>query len=273
MHGLGNDFVVINGTKENFNFNTQQIQEMSDRYVGIGFDQLLLITSPIDESCDFHLNIYNADGKQVEQCGNGMRCVARYIKDKNLSNKNAYKIESAGRIIETEFQKDEQVRVNMGPPQLEPKKIPFLAEEQDKNYVLTLKDQEINFAALSMGNPHAVIVVDDISDIPIEELGAEMNEHPSFPQGVNVGFMQISKPNQVQLRVYERGVGETFACGSGACAALVAGRIQGLLDETVTVNLPGGALEISWEGDDKPVWMLGPTVTVFEGEYSPPNPI
>ncbi|HIO97328.1 MAG TPA: diaminopimelate epimerase [Leucothrix sp.] len=269
MHGLGNDFVVINAIDQSISLNKTQIKFMGDRHFGIGFDQLLLIESSDVEGADFRYRIYNADGGEVEQCGNGARCFARFVIDEGLSTKTEIPvITKTGKIILI-IKDDENVTVNMGSPELSPDKLPFTADQQAINYSLNIGQEVVEFCAISMGNPHAVILVDDIDTAAVEKIGKALQSDPHFPQSVNVGFMQVIDKNQARIRVYERGVGETQACGTGACAAIVAGRLLNILDETVTAKLNGGDLSINWQGDasntNQPVMMTGPTETVFKG--------
>ena len=269
MHGLGNDFVVINAIDQSISLDKAQIQFMGDRHFGIGFDQLLLIEGSDVEGADFRYRIYNADGGEVEQCGNGARCFARFVIDEGLSTKTEIPvITKTGKIILI-IEDDENVTVNMGSPELSPDKLPFTADQQAINYSLNIGQEVVEFCAISMGNPHAVILVDDIDTAGVEKIGKALQSNPHFPQSVNVGFMQVIDKNQARIRVYERGVGETQACGTGACAAIVAGRLLNILDETVTAKLNGGDLSINWQGDasntNQPVMMTGPTETVFKG--------
>ncbi|MCK5640313.1 MAG: diaminopimelate epimerase [Gammaproteobacteria bacterium] len=265
MQGLGNDFVVIDTITQMLKLDTAQIHTLADRHFGIGFDQLLLVESSSREDIDFRYRIFNADGSEVGQCGNGARCFARFVRDKGLTDKNVIKVETLNGILDLYIEADGQVRVNMGVPTFTPANIPFQAPQQAERYDLELDGKTVEIGTVSMGNPHAVMQVDDINTTDIEHLGRQIESHPRFPERANAGFMQILSREQINLRVYERGAGETLACGSGACAAVVAGHQWNLLDETVIVNLPGGALSIHWEGDGEPVWMSGPAVTVFEG--------
>ncbi len=273
MHGLGNDFMVINAISQDISLSTEQIRFLSNRHIGIGFDQLLLIESSDEPEIDFRYRIYNADGEEVEQCGNGARCFARFVRDEGLTHKTEIAVITKKGIIFLKVENDESVTVDMGKPILQPKNIPFKSDKPSVTYQLNIDthtaENVIEFCAVSMGNPHAVIVVDDINTAPVEAIGAALQANASFPQSVNVGFMQIHDKDNISLRVYERGVGETQACGTGACAAVVAGRLLGVLDENVRVNLLGGELNISWVGSvqdiDHPVMMTGPTATVFKG--------
>ena len=265
MHGLGNDFVVFDATREPLDLSTEQIRFIADRRLGIGCDQILLVEPARDPATDFYYRIFNADGSEVEQCGNGARCFARFVRNHRLTDKRVIPVGTARGPIELTVLEDEQVRVNMGPPALEPDSLPFTAQEKAITYPLDVAGQTVEISAVSMGNPHAVLLVDDVNTAPVASLGAAIESHPAFRQRVNVGFMAIRSPAETDLRVYERGAGETLACGTGACAAVVAGRLRGLLDEQVQVHLPGGDLVVSWRGDDQPVWMTGPATAVFEG--------
>lgn len=266
MHGLGNDFVVIDNVTQNVFFNQEVISRLADRNFGIGFDQFLVVEPPYDPELDFHYRIFNADGSEVEQCGNGARCFARFVVNKGLTNKRSIGVSTKSGKIVLHVENDGQVTVNMGVPVFEPSKVPFRAKKAEKTYILRDGEQTIFAGVVSMGNPHCVIEVDDISQAPLETVGRSMEKHERFPQKVNVGFSQIIDPQHIKLRVFERGVGETLACGTGACAAMVVGRQQGKLDETVNVDLPGGRLRIQWQGEGKPVKMTGPATIVFDGQ-------
>ncbi len=268
MHGLGNDFVVINGIDQSISLSPKQIKFIADRHFGIGCDQLLLVEKSEDKRADFRYRIFNANGEEVEQCGNGARCFAVFVRDEGLTDKTEIPvITKTGRIV-LKVEENNQVTVNMGVPELQPENIPFLAKKQADSYTLDIDGKAVTLSAVSMGNPHAVILVDDVENAPVAELGQKIQKDPSFPNSVNVGFMQIIDRNNIRLRVYERGVGETQACGTGACAAVVAGRIRKLLGEKVTVNLPGGNLSIRWAGGQNPVMMTGATASVFKGTIS-----
>lgn len=271
MHGLGNDFMVVDMISQHAHFRPEVITRLADRHTGIGFDQLLLVESPGKPDVDFRYRIFNADGSEVEQCGNGARCFAVFVKHRKLTNKNSIRVETKGGDIVLQVKDDGRVIVDMGAPRFEPAQIPFLAERQDTVYsvdVPELKgtDAHWELSAVSMGNPHAVIVVDDITTAPVQKVGALLERHPRFPQRVNVGFMMIEHRHFIRLRVFERGAGETMACGTGACAAVVAGIQRGLLDSPVEVKLPGGNLNIEWAGIGHPVMMEGPATTVYEGK-------
>jgi diaminopimelate epimerase len=265
MQGLGNDFVVVDGISQTINLDRQQIRLLADRHFGVGCDQILLIEKAMSQA-DFRYRIFNADGGEVEQCGNGARCFVRYVHDHGLTHKNEIRIETLSGVISPKLEIDGNVTVNMGKPLFEPKEIPFIAEQRALTYSLEILDQPVTISALSMGNPHAVRVVQDVDRAPVETEGALLEKHVRFPKKVNVGYMQVIDRDHIRLRVFERGAGETLACGTGACAAVVAGINLGLLNHQVTVSTRGGQLTISWQGYNEPVWMTGPAVTVFEGE-------
>ncbi|HEY9199916.1 MAG TPA: diaminopimelate epimerase [Gammaproteobacteria bacterium] len=266
MHGLGNDFVVIDGVRQQVTLTPEQARHIADRRRGVGCDQILLVERPQGGDVDFRYRIYNADGGEVEQCGNGARCFARFVAEEGLTAKTRIPVETAGGRMELVLLDDGQVTVNMGVPRLAPAEIPFDAPVQAARYALQADGHMVQIGAASMGNPHAVLVVSDSATAPVHELGPIIESHPRFPKRVNVGFMQIVARDHIRLRVYERGAGETAACGSGACAAAVIGQIQGLLDTDVRVTLPGGDLVISWAGVGQPVFMTGPATRVFEGQ-------
>lgn len=265
MHGIGNDFVVIDAINQAVTLTPQQIQYIADRHFGVGCDQLLMVERSQLQGVDFRYRIFNADGGEVEQCGNGARCFVRYVHDKGLTHKNEVLVETAKGLITLTLVEGGQVKVNMGAPRFAPAEIPLLADAQADTYSLGLPDYTVNVSALSMGNPHAVQIVQNTETAPVAMQGPLIESHPNFPQRVNAGFMQIVDRTHIKLRVYERGSGETLACGSGACAAVVAGIRLGLLDHTVSVQMRGGQLHISWQGEGQPVWMTGPAETVFEG--------
>ena len=267
MHGLGNDFVVIDAISQPVALTSQQVQFIADRHFGIGCDQLLLVEKPGDPAAEFRYRIFNADGGEVEQCGNGARCFAVFVRDQRLTSSSVIPVETAGGLIELRIEGD-QVTVDMGIPDFEPESLPFIAEKRAESYDLMVNGAEYAIAAVSMGNPHAVLTVDDVDTAPVERLGAAIESHQRFPQRVNVGFMQIVSRNEIRLRVYERGAAETLACGTGACAAVAAGQQQGELDEQVTVRLPGGELMIRWQGEGQSLLMTGPATTVFHGSIS-----
>ncbi len=267
MHGLGNDFIVIDAINQKINLTPEQIHFMADRHFGIGCDQLLLVESSQQKGIDFHYRIFNADGSEVEQCGNGARCFARFARDHHLIEKNDIIVSTTSGIIKLHIEADGQVTVNMGFPEFEPEKIPFKASALADRYLLELEDQRIEIGAVSLGNPHAVLQVDDVDLAAVQLLGPMIESHPRFPDRVNVGFMEVVTRDYIRLRVFERGSGETLACGSGACAAVAIGQRQGVIDQNVTVELQGGRLKICWTGDhNEPIWMTGPTNTVYEGD-------
>lgn len=267
MQGLGNDFVVIDATRQPFKLNAAEIRQMADRHFGIGFDQLLLLEPPKDSKADFSYRVFNADGSEVTQCGNGARCIARYIQDKGLSKNANIRLATKAGVLQLHIEKDQQVTVNMGIPTFDPAQIPFIAEKPALTYPLAVGDEQVIISAVGIGNPHAVLEVPDVGTAPVQTLGAKIEQHPRFPERVNVGFMQILNPQQIRLRVYERGAGETLACGSGACAAVAVGRRASLLADQVQVQLRGGNLLIRWAGGNSPLWMTGPAETVFTGEW------
>ncbi|MBP7546621.1 MAG: diaminopimelate epimerase [Corallincola sp.] len=267
MHGIGNDFVVIDAITQNVFLSKEQIQRLADRHFGIGFDQLLLVEPPYDPEIDFHYRIFNADGSEVEQCGNGARCFARFVRLKQLTNKSRITVSTKAGNIVLYVEDDDQITVNMGSPQLEPGKIPMRANRQELTYLERINGETVMFGAASMGNPHAVITVADVASAPVETLGPALQAHERFPASVNVGFMEVVASDHIRLRVYERGAGETLACGTGACAAAVVGQLQGKLGPKVRVDLPGGTLTIRWKGGDAPVRMTGPAEHVFDGAF------
>lgn len=266
MHGLGNDFMVVDMISQHAHFRTEHIKKLADRNFGVGFDQLLLVEPPGKPDVDFRYRIFNADGSEVEQCGNGARCFAAFVKDKKLTNKEVVKVETAKGDIELIINDDGRVLVDMGEPVFEPGSIPFVAEQESPVYSVSVLDETVELSAVSMGNPHAVLCVDDVKSAPVETLGPAIESHAHFPERVNVGFMQIEHPHFVRLRVFERGVGETLACGTGACAAVAAGIERGYLESPVEVKLPGGNLKIEWQGRGHHLMMEGPATKVFEGK-------
>ncbi|WP_020558318.1 diaminopimelate epimerase [Thiofilum flexile] len=265
MHGLGNDFVVLDGVRQTIQLSSEQIKQLGDRHFGVGFDQLLLVEPYDGEEAEFRYRIFNADGSEVEQCGNGARCFARFVYDQGLTSSTTIPVMTAkGRIVLI-LQPDGMVTVDMGKPILTPAQIPFIFDSYQAVYNLSFNEHTVAISAISMGNPHAVLVVDNVDTAPVQEWGEVIERHPQFPRRVNVGFMQVLNPEQIRLRVFERGVGETLACGTGACAAVVAGQLRGLLAERVGVELPGGRLQIEWLGEGHSVKMTGPATTVFSG--------
>jgi diaminopimelate epimerase len=268
MHGLGNDFVVIDAINQDISLNTEQIRFIANRHFGIGCDQLLLVESSDVLEADFGYRIFNADGGEVEQCGNGARCFAHFVQQEGLTDKTEISVITSTGLIVLKTGENGQVTVDMGVPTLDPHDIPFVAEAQKIDYSLNIAGREVKIGAVSMGNPHAVLVVDDVNNEPVEQLGKAIQADERFPNSVNVGFMQIIDQQHIKLRVYERGVGETQACGTGACAAVVVGQIQGLLEGVVDAKLLGGNLSIHWAGENNPVMMTGPSTTVFKGTIS-----
>ena len=266
MHGLGNYFMVLDLVSQHAHIQPKHAKQWGDRHTGIGFDQLLIVEAPSNPDVDFRYRIFNADGSEVEQCGNGARCFARFVLDKRLTAKRQIRVETKSGIIELDVRNDGQIRVNMGPPRLVPQDIPFEAPAQAPSYQVEVDGQMVELAAISMGNPHAVLRVEDINAAPVHELGPKLEHHPRFPARVNVGFLQVIDRQRAQLRVWERGAGETQACGTGACAAAVAAISQGWMDSPVTIDLPGGRLSIEWAGPGQPVMMTGPATRVYEGQ-------
>ncbi len=268
MHGLGNDFMVVDCITQNAYFSPDLIRRLADRHTGVGFDQLLVVEAPYDPETDFHYRIFNADGSEVEQCGNGARCFARFVRMKGLTNKYSISVSTKkGKMILNVGEGDD-ITVNMGVPEFEPSKIPFRAKQMEKTYIMRVEDKTLFCGAVSMGNPHVVTVVDDVDTADVDTLGPLLESHERFPERVNAGFMQVVSRNEVKLRVYERGAGETQACGSGACGAVAVGILQGLLDERVKVHLPGGSLDIQWKGQGSSLYMTGPAVHVYDGQLS-----
>ncbi|MDZ7828316.1 MAG: diaminopimelate epimerase [Halofilum sp. (in: g-proteobacteria)] len=264
MHGLGNDFVVVDAVGGAVELDPETVRHIADRRTGVGCDQVLTVETGRD-GADFGYRIFNADGGEVEQCGNGARCVARFVREHGLTHADRVSFATRGGIIRTERLADDRIAVDMGVPRFEPADIPFVADRAADCYELDVDGVVWRVGAVSMGNPHAVLLVDDVGQAPVTTLGPAIEHHPRFPRRANVGFMQVGDRQHIRLRVWERGVGETMACGTGACAAVAVGRRQGLLDESVTVDLAGGALVIDWAGGDNPLWMTGPATTVFEG--------
>jgi len=271
MHGLGNDFVLLDLITQNITIRDDQIRMLADRRVGIGFDQLLIVEPPGNPDIDFRYRIFNSNGMEAEQCGNGARCFLRFVRDRGLTTKTKIKLETNTGVIECKLEKDGSVSVKMDTPKFEPRAIPFIASESQIchavhiRHPLSGKLQEINLTTVNVGNPHAVIFVNDVDKAAVSEIGPAIENHESFPEGVNVGFAELISRTKIKLRVFERGVGETRACGTGACAAMAAGRLRGLLDDCVEVELPGGQLKIEWQGGDSPLMMNGPAARVFEG--------
>jgi diaminopimelate epimerase len=277
MHGAGNDFIVIDAINQQVALDPEGWARLADRRFGIGADQILVVERPTLPGCDFRYRIFNNDGGEVEQCGNGSRAFVRFVSDKGLTDKQAIRVETMAGIITPRLEADGSVTVDMGAPVLDPAMVPFdaggldgVAQGRDTLWPLTVQqagqDRQVLVSAVSMGNPHAVQVVDDVETAPVLETGPQIEHHPRFPKRVNAGYLQVLDRGHVKLRVYERGAGETLACGTGACAAVVAGIRRGLLDSPVQVEARGGKLSIAWAGEGEPVYLSGPAVTVFEGE-------
>ncbi|BCE02188.1 diaminopimelate epimerase [Marinicellulosiphila megalodicopiae] len=270
MHGLGNDFVVIDAISQDIDLTEAFVQALGDRHFGVGFDQLLIVQAPTQKNMDFKYRIFNASGEEVEQCGNGARCFARFVIEQKLTNKKIINVETCNANITLELTQDNLVKVDMGQPVFEPKDIPFLANQKQSSYRIDAGEfGQLEINAISMGNPHCVLLVDDVQTAPVATLGALLESHPDFPKKVNVGFLQIIDSKHAKLRVYERGVGETQACGTGACAAMVAGVMRGKLDNEATLTLLGGDLTIRWQAEQS-VIMIGDAVRVFEGKMKWP---
>lgn len=265
MHGLGNDFLMLDLVTQRVRLDDALIRRLSDRHFGVGFDQLLVVEPPHQPDVDFRYRIFNADGSEVSQCGNGARCFARFVRDRRLTRKDTLRVETASGIITLQIDSQGWVTVDMGPPRLEPSAIPFVADNAALDYRIEVDGELYQIAAVSMGNPHAVLRVDDVDSAPVATLGPRLESHPRFPERVNVGFMQVINRQEIKLRVYERGTGETLACGTGACAAAVAAMRWGLVDRDIKVHLPGGPLRIRWSHDNASVLMTGPTARVFDG--------
>ncbi len=266
MHGLGNDFVVLDGINQTVDLAPEKLRFLADRNFGVGCDQILLVEKPSQPGVDFRYRIFNADGGEVEQCGNGARCFVRFVHDQKLTDKSDIRVETQRGIIAPRLEADGNVTVDMGEPRFLPAEIPFVHDEDVVIYNLDVADDTLEISVVSMGNPHAVQVVDDVDTAPVGEHGPLIERHARFPQRVNAGFMQVVDPNHIRLRVFERGSGETLACGTGACAAAVTGIRRGLLQSPVRVTTRGGDLSIAWGGPGEPVMMTGPAVTVFTGE-------
>ena len=265
MQGAGNDFVVLDATSRPFDLSPAQLKALADRHFGVGCDQILVVEKPVSASADFGYRIFNADGGEVEQCGNGARCFVKFVHQRGLTQKRAIRVETACGVIEPQLEDDGEVKVSMGAPVFDLVKVPFLAQQPGLVQAIVVDHVPIEVAVLSMGNPHAVRTVTDIDSAPVGTEGPLIERHPQFPRRVNAGYMQVVDRHSIRLRVYERGVGETLACGSGACAAAVSGIARGLLDSPVAVETRGGRLTIAWAGGDNPVWMKGPAISVFEG--------
>lgn len=271
MQGLGNDFIVIEALNNKFPASSDTIRQLADRHFGIGFDQLLLVEPPSSGEMDFSYRIFNADGNEVEQCGNGARCFARFVYDRGLTEKKEIRVGTLSGIIIPRLLDDDRVRVDMGVPVFDPVMVPFVSEKQQLTYPLALTSGDAEIAVVSMGNPHAVQIVDDVDAAPVQQSGPEIEKHQRFPKHVNAGYMQVINRHEIRLRVWERGSGETLACGTGACAAVVTGIERGLLDSPVEVTLQGGTLHIEWSGQYTPVFMTGPAEYVYEGSFEMEN--
>jgi len=272
MHGLGNDFVMLDQVSQDIKLSPEQIKALADRHRGIGFDQLLMVEPPQDPEMDFFYRAFNADGSEAEQCGNGARCFLRFVRDRGLTTKTCIKVQTRNSKIECQLEKDGTITVNMGKPNLDPQRIPFLTDFPALTYKISVesspvcKDKKvIEISAVSMGNPHAVVQVEDVDKVPVEILGPMIENHEKFPKRVNAGFVEIVNRNKIRLRVWERGAGETLACGTGACAAVVSQRLLGLLDDEVEVEFKGGIAKVCWKGNDAPVYLTGPVCRVYEG--------
>ncbi len=270
MHGLGNDFMVLDLVTQRVKITPKLVKKLGDRNLGVGFDQLLIVEPPSEPDVDFCYRIFNQDGSEVENCGNGARCFAKFVRDKRLTGKTEVTVQTANGRAVLKIHPDKRVEVDMGAPILAPKDVPFIAEQQRNTYLLDVDvdgcTTSVELSAISMGNPHGVLIVDDVETAPVNTLGPVLETNRCFPAKANIGFMQLISRNEVNLRVFERGVGETMACGTGACAAVVAGTLRGELDMPVTVHLPGGDLEIEWHGEGQSVIMTGPATTVYEGQ-------
>jgi diaminopimelate epimerase len=269
MHGLGNDFVVIDGINQTVALDPERIRHLADRHFGIGCDQVLLVEASDRAEADFRYRIFNADGGEVEQCGNGARCFARFVRERGLTDRDELRVVTAAGLLRLRIQPDGWVAVDMGQPRLEPAEVPFLATERARHYPIATDGLDLEIGVVSLGNPHAVLRVDDVDRAPVAHLGPLLERHDRFPKRANIGFMQVVAPDRIRLRVFERGVGETLACGSGACAAVVVGRLWGLLWPDVRVDLTGGELIVHWAGEGEAVIMSGPATTVFEGWIEP----
>jgi diaminopimelate epimerase len=265
MHGLGNDFMVLDQISQDVHLSPELIARLADRHTGVGFDQLLCVEPPTDPESDFRYRIYNADGSEAEQCGNGARCFAKFVVDTGLSVKSELRLQTNTGTIVTQLRDDGMVEVDMGVPSITPSQIPFVADEPSTTYRIAIGDQQVELVAVSIGNPHAVVFIDSVADAPVATLGPLLSRHPRFPCGANVGFCQIVDSGFARLRVFERGVGETRACGTGACAAAVAGRLTGRLGDRIKISLPGGKVKIRWSGPGESLHMLGPACFVYEG--------
>lgn len=265
MHGLGNDFMVVDAVTQNVFFSPDLIRRLADRHLGVGFDQLLVVEPPYDPDLDFHYRIFNADGGEVAQCGNGARCFAHFVRMKGLTNKQDIRVSTMNGTMVLSMYENGLIQVNMGEPIFDPAIVPFRAQKAEKTYIIRVDQHTVLCGVVSMGNPHCVIQVNDVEQAPVEMLGPLLESHERFPQRANIGFMQIVSQRHIKLRVFERAAGETLACGSGACGAVAVGIQQGLLDNQVRVDLPGGSLEINWQGVGHPLYMIGCVTHVYDG--------
>ena len=266
MHGLGNDFMVVDMITQHHQLDSTQIRALSDRFTGVGFDQLLLVQIPQVPEADFRFRIFNANGQEVQHCGNGARCIAHFVHDQRLTGKRDIVVQTATDYITLHILANNQVTVDMNVPILEPTRIPFIAQSSSNSYAINVNGVTYKIGVISMGNPHCVLIVNDVEQAPVVRLGNQLQHHSRFPQQANIGFMQIIDRKSIKLRVFERGVGETLACGTGACAAVVNGILQGLLNNNVTVHLRGGNLKIQWRGVGQKLYMTGSTSHVYEGK-------
>ena len=271
MHGLGNDFIVFDARQPDEVPSAAVLRRLADRRTGIGFDQALVLSPPARPGTDVYYRIFNADGSEVEQCGNGARCIARLVASRAAVRDRALVMDSPGGLVNARLRGDGLVSVAMGVPDFDPRSLPFEAEREAASYHIELPSGHVEFGAVSIGNPHAVIRVRSVQEAPVDTVGPAMENHPSFPRRVNVGFLEIVAPDHVRLRVFERGVGETLACGTGACAAVALGRRHGPLAEEVRVDVPGGRLIVQWPGPGEPIWLTGPAETAFEGYVELPD--
>jgi diaminopimelate epimerase len=267
MHGIGNDFVLIDNMSRSLDLGSEQIRLLADRRRGIGCDQLLMVEPPVDSGADVRVRIFNQDGSESGQCGNGLRCLAAWLRDTGIASGDGIAFEAGDRLVRARLANHQVVEMDMGIPHFEPREIPFLADQRASCYHLQVGFEELEIGAVSVGNPHAVMRVEDCDTAEVTEIGPAVQALEAFPEGVNVGFMQVLDDTSVRLRVFERGVGETLACGSGACAAVAVGRMRAWLGACVSVTLPGGELVIEWKGEGEPIWLTGPTQRAFEGEF------
>ena len=271
MHGAGNDFVVIDNVRQNLDLSASQIRRLANRQRGIGCDQVLIVGPPDSPDADFRYHIFNADGSEAGQCGNGARCFARFVREQRLSLKPKLRVQAPNGLMQLDTANDGRILAEMGIPIFTPSAVHFTTDKEQLEYTLTVSDTRLTMGVLSMGNPHAVMTVENVQTAPVASLGATIEGHPKFTDRVNVGFMQVLSRDEIKLRVFERGAGETLACGTGACAAVVHGIRKNLLNNAVTVHLPGGKLSVTWEGTGTAAWLSGPTASVFEGTINLQN--